>query len=636
MPLGVFSRVESPHFTLEGPERGLVVVDRARRGESGGRALRLNGGDGPVELRIVLPAAATERETLRLRARRLARKGRFDVTLSAASAAGESSISPGAWMSTDELGPVELPLPAGATEATLVLDCEGGVGLLLDDLEVADAAPMELARVELTRRGLPVVRGSREPVPLGTVEVATRRTLDPLTLEAVEVRLVGGLEISSASARAADDASGGGELAFASTEDGWWRVRPGALLDGAPLRFEITGSVARAVPLDPADAWSPLDRDAVGRLEARVRVSGAAAPTDAAPRSWTRELCTATPVVDGASYGVEAVAAAPFGVTQSDAGAIVAAVALRGEDGRPFVRLLRWTPDAVRTERDLVPDDDALGFVRPALVLDRASGAGVLALERVAWREGDPPGDLVALTTVDGGASFGDVEALAVRDDDDAARIGGHLRLQPGRGVVEGGTWALPILRSYGHSACAAALLVSEDGGSSWAVSSGVLEGARGASAVALGEKAILVEAWADPALPRAERSTLNAGVWWVGLSDARPARPASPEGVAWVHVGREIGWGPDGRLLYACAPGDAPHGLVLRGSNDYGAIWHAHRRSMLDDRAGAGAPGLALADADRIVVLFRSGDGDLLLQVRDLTPHAGPLQSLEGLFGPR
>ena len=630
MPLGVFSRVESPLFTLEGPARGLVLVDRARRGEDGGRALRLKGGDGPVELRIALPAPATARQTLRVRARRLARQGRFEATLAAEAGDVRASASIGDWLPADEFAYVELGLPEGASEARLTLDCEGAVGLLLDDLELADARPMELTRVELARRGLPVLRGSRAPVPLGSLQLVTEGTLDPLALEAVEIRLDGDLELTSATARLRGD-----DAPFERTDGGWWRLERGGALGGAPLRLELAGTVARGAAPDAPAEHGALARDAVGRLAARVRIRGAAEPVDAVPRTWTRSLCTAARVVDGRAHTIDAVAAAPHVPTGSEAW-VVAAVALRGADGRPFVRILRWSAHGERTERDLAPEDAALGYVRPVLVLDRLGGAGLVALERVSWRDGDAAGDLVVLGTDDGGATFGDAAALDVIDDDDAARIGGHLRLQPGRGVVEGTTWALPILRSHGHPRCAAALLVSTDGGATWAVSTGVHAGARGASAVALGEKAILVEAWAEPRLPRAEQSTLNAGVWWVGLSDASPPRPASPEGVAWVHVGRETGWGPDGRLLYACAPADAPHGLVLRGTNDYGAIWHEHRRAMLDDREGAGAPGLALADADRIVVLFRSGDGDLLLQVRDLAPFAGPLQSLEGLFGPR
>lgn len=639
MPLGAFSRIESPAFTVEGPERGLVIVDRALRGEDGGHALRVKGG-GRAVVRIVLPTPSVAGETLRFRARRLAGDGRFDVSLAAEGEGSERRRELGAWIPRDALRPLEFALPEGAGSVELTLACDGKVGLLLDDLERAAPTPMEITRVSLDRRGLPVLSGASRALPLGAIEVETIGAVEPVVLAAVEVRLEGGLALEGARATL-----GGERHELVRAEGDWWRAPLDLALDCGPLRIDVEGDAVRSggdvdgdATARAGDAPAPgLARDAVGRLDARLVLVGREAPVDAAPRTWSRTLCTAAVVVDGDRFAVDAVAVAPHGITQRTVGSVVAVAALRAPKGSPFLRILRWSAAGELTERDLRPADPSLGYVRPALILDRRTGEGALVAETVPWPgDRDASGTVVAFRTEDGGATFGEPEDVDVTDDDDAAAIGGSLRLQPGRGVIEGSTWALPILRSHGHPRCQAALLVSEDAGATWIVSTGVHDGARSASAVALGEQAILVEARGLPGAPRAEQSTLNSGVWWLGLSETRPPRPASPEGVAWVHVGRETGWGPDGRLLYACAPEDAPHGLVLRGTNDYGSIWHVHRRAMLDDRAGAGAPGLALIDADRIAVLFRSGEGDLLLQVRDLTPHAGPLQSLEGLFGPR
>ena len=42
------------------------------------------------------------------------------------------------------------------------------------------------------------------------------------------------------------------------------------------------------------------------------------------------------------------------------------------------------------------------------------------------------------------------------------------------------------------------------------------------------------------------------------------------------------------------------------------------------------------MVDAPRVVLMFRSGAGELLLQVHDVPDYSGPLKSVGDLFGPR
>ncbi|MEL6430776.1 MAG: hypothetical protein AAFR54_16440, partial [Planctomycetota bacterium] len=157
------------------------------------------------------------------------------------------------------------------------------------------------------------------------------------------------------------------------------------------------------------------------------------------------------------------------------------------------------------------------------------------------------------------------------------------------------------------------------------------------ATIVSLGNTAILIDASFGSGAVRRETSTLNGGVWWQErLSTTRPARPAAPNGTAFVHVGLDTGWGADGRLVLATAPEGRGPGLALWGTNNVGAIWHASRKRVIDDGEAAGAPSIAVIDGKRLAVAFRSGSGDLVFQVHRLGDYAAPIKTYESLFGPR
>jgi hypothetical protein len=93
-----------------------------------------------------------------------------------------------------------------------------------------------------------------------------------------------------------------------------------------------------------------------------------------------------------------------------------------------------------------------------------------------------------------------------------------------------------------------------------------------------------------------------------------------------------------DGRLISANAAvrRKPPMRMSVRGSNDSGQRWPAHREVLLDDGKAVGAPGLAMADADSVGVVYRSSSGSVVFQSVPIEELVDPVAGIGSVTGGR
>ncbi len=285
----------------------------------------------------------------------------------------------------------------------------------------------------------------------------------------------------------------------------------------------------------------------------------------------------------------------------------------------------------------------------PALLFDGRTGAFRLLCQipaplRGAGAEGAAPA-LVVLSSADGGRTWSTPEPLQIpRIGVDAAGREVDLSQRTivssgGRGIAaSGGEWLWPLeIRGPGTSRRPVLLRESRRGGTSF-----ITLGPRGRSAASyaeLGDGAVLVSAASLRQASRELRLWREIdGAWRAPVRPPEPLLPCAGGAAALMHVGRELTSAMDGRLISANAavPRKPPLRMSVRGSNDGGQRWPAHREVVLDDGRAVGGPGLAMADVDSVGVMYRASSGSVVFQSVPIEELVDPVAGVGSVTGGR
>ncbi|MEL6713394.1 MAG: sialidase family protein, partial [Planctomycetota bacterium] len=535
---GRYKRVESSIGDIAVQEGWLTLIDGSRRGLADGICLRLDAASAgePLDVTLELDGPAAPGETLEFLARRAQKPRTFELRLEFAGAEGAlGALDLAPIVRQGAFAPASVALPEGAQTLRFVGRCEGRSPLMVDDLARRQPRRMELESVTLTHVARPAIADG-EPFVAARIEQLATGTLDAIQSTTFDLRLED--EVGLARLELVGDA---GTFTGEATEEGWSVVVDAPTRPGRTL-FDVRAVLSPAPETGgPALQRSPRVLLAASHRPARAEGADESAPVVEVPAAASIVAAVLTPA-DQATCDTTSMVS--VGSTNKKAGHVVCAAGLVDPSGAGVVRVFHWSPEGVRTTFDLAHGGYQLS--RPSLLATRGTERVLLAAEATSsGRDRESPELLLGFWSEDGGRTFAAGEVLAIVDDDDVGHYGGCVRFTGGRGAVDGeGNWALPILRSYGHARQAAAILVSRDQGATWTVSSEVFRGAKTATIVSLGNTAILIDASFGSGAVRRETSTLNGGVWWQErLSTTRPARPAAPNGTAFVHVGLDTGW---------------------------------------------------------------------------------------------
>ena len=283
----------------------------------------------------------------------------------------------------------------------------------------------------------------------------------------------------------------------------------------------------------------------------------------------------------------------------------------------------------------------------PALLFDDRTGTFRLLCGIPASPGAPAPGgtQVSVLESADGGLTWsspGALELPGVGLDGAGAELDlSACEVVPsgGRGVAaSGGEWLWPLeIRGPGDARRYALLREARGGGAS--LSTLGPGGRWAASFVELGDGAVLVSAASLRQPGREFRlwRELDAA-WRAPLRVPDPSLPCAGGAAALMHVGRELAGSMDGRLVSANAAvrRKPPARMSIRGSNDGGQRWPAHREVLLDDGRAVGGPGLAMADADSVGVVYRASSGSVVFQSVPLDELVDPIAGIGSVTGGR
>lgn len=279
----------------------------------------------------------------------------------------------------------------------------------------------------------------------------------------------------------------------------------------------------------------------------------------------------------------------------------------------------------------------------PALLFDGRTGAFRLLCG--IPRSGPGGAALVVLSSADGGRTWAEPAPIGVpRIGTDAAGkevdlTGLEIVSSGGRGVAaSNGEWLWPLaIVGPGVATRYALLRESRRGGTALCPL-----GPRGRSAASyaeLGDGAVLVSAASLRQSSREHRIWREVdGAWRSPVRPPEPLLPCAGGAAAMMHVGRELTSAMDGRLISANAavPRKPPARMSVRGSNDGGQLWPAHREVVLDDGKAVGGPGLAMADADSVGVIYRASSGSVVFQSVPIEELVDPVAGVGSVTGGR
>lgn len=497
------------------------------------------------------------------------------------------------------------------------------------------------------------------PLELGrSVPIATVNTTDGSELQS---RVLQGLRLSAAAlpdgvkvaALSANLSFPGGGLGGSSALGAPTLVIPAGAVGSAPsrinmvlhARLEAAQDVAELDLEGPVQWRLELGSEETGRLDMLSDVACRLAvplyaPATPAPRGGGKLRAAA---FAGGRTGDKFVMLAVLPLTGADAepGAPGPAGVARSEDGGRS-----WEIGELRiAERE---EPWGLPIEGPALLFD-----GPTATFRLLCRTARTPGPsgteepgFVVLSSADGGRTWAAPASLDVpRVGVDAAGKEHDLSVlsvssSGGRGLATStGEWLWPLEVAGPVPAQRRYVLLREARGGGTSLTTLGPRGHSAASFVELGDGAILASAASLRQASRELRLWREIdGAWRAPLRPPEPSLPCADGAAALMHVGRELTGAMDGRLVSANAAvrRKPPTRMSVRGSNDGGHRWPPHREVLLDDGKAVGGPGLAMADADSVGVLYRASSGSVVFQSVPLADLVDPVAGVGSVTGGR
>ncbi len=167
------------------------VAEVINRGRTGGSALRMFGGN-KTELKLTLKETPTAKVKLAAWAERWTAQAPFEFAIVAQGADGDKEIYNGKGIKTGGFNTkIDAIIPPGTKSLVLKLTSPDNKGLMLDDLMISDNTPMVVDKnVEVATDVYPVmvrIKGN----PVMSLNVRTKGSINPLTLNAVGLDFTG-------------------------------------------------------------------------------------------------------------------------------------------------------------------------------------------------------------------------------------------------------------------------------------------------------------------------------------------------------------------------------------------------------------------------------------------------------------
>ena len=536
---------------------------------------------------------------------------------------------------------VRVPLRRSVAAVRLRCSSPEGTGILIDELVLAEPAPMELVSVDAVQPALPVLVGNRIN-PVLRVDFETRGNLDPIELRELRLELCGRTRVRDlervevywgGSARSLDyrqpDAVFAAEDRFGQPH----AAREGALLFRA-RRPLPTGSSCLWVSVAPTpeadiDGWvdaritqlrfdrpeldvGALDPEGAQRLGVALRTAG----QDGSSAYRIPGLCTTR------SGALVAVYDARWNGWGDLPGHIDVGAQSSFDGGRS------WTPMTIALDMGDDPAWRGEGVGDPAILADPATGrVYVLAVwshGNRGWNGSGPglapeeTGQLMLAWSDDDGRSWSAPRNLTAEVKDPAWSF---LLQGPGRGIaMHDGTLVFPAqfqLPPEEGREPRSTVLWSDDHGASWSIGAAAKPNTTESTVVELEDGVLMLNMRDNRGGARAVHLTRDLGRTWEEHETSRRALPEPVCNASLIHVGRELGGGADGRLVFVNpAVARAPRRrMTLQASLDYGRTWPAERALLLDEGASAGYPCLSMADESTVGVLYEGSRAHLVFQ---------------------
>jgi sialidase-1 len=581
----------------------------------GDQSLKIHGGEGrAVELALAEPLGKAGR--LAVWAERWTVKPPFTFVIEAAGPQGDftpihdaSGVKTGGFLTF-----VEAAVPAGT--ARLRFLATSAAGVMLDDVELAEERPMELAAVTVHQPVVPVL--VRKPInPVIGIALETKGSLQPLALEAVTLSLAGTTRPADVTELSLLVGSGSPTEEFTARFAAVAKPRgeaPVTLRGRLPLRAGTTWLWASVRLADRADIDGQID---VGVKSITVSGRRLEVADGDPPGGQRMGVALRLRQDDGSdTYRIP-------GLVRTNAGSLVAAYDIRYRGGADLPADIdvgtsrstdggkTWEPMRIALDMGRDPAFAFDGVGDPCIFCDRETGrlsvAALWSHGKRAWHGSGPgmtpaeTGQLVLATSDDDGQTWSKPRNITADVKDPAWRL---VLAGPGTGItLTDGTLVFPAQFKDAENVPHSTLIWSKDRGAGWHIGTGVKPKTTESQLVELGDGSIMINCRDDRGGARTVAVTRDLGRTW----EPHPTdRKALPESVCMASLLRLDLPGKGPHLFFSNpATTRGRHTMTVKVSSDDGLTWPAERHTIYDSRNGLGYSCLAPADASHIGVLY-------------------------------
>ncbi len=583
----------------------------AGKGLNGGKALRIHGGTNRT-VTIDLAAVSGTPRLLSFHAERWTARGSFDLSIEANTGSSWSLLKRGPGVKVGGYH-THLSIEVPARAKSLRITCTSEAGVLIDDLALNRAGPMEITGITARHPVIPVLR--RKPVnPVIGFSITTEGNRGSPALEAVELSLEGSTkpsDIARIELIAADKV-----VASAAASP------PKTLLTGnIPLASGDNRFTVSVRLHDTAD----IDAKVAVRL-LRVKAGGKTLvpdPSQAPARPLRVGEGLRLQGDDGShSYRIP-------GLVRSGAGSMLAVYDVRHNHcgdlpAKIDVGLSRstdggqtWEAMRIAMHCGTMGDEYAKdGVGDPSILVDEKTGriwlAALWSHGNRAWNGSGPgmtpaeTGQFLLSHSDDDGKTWSPLRNITPQIKDPAWRL---VFNGPGAGIaMKDGTLVFPAqFRAADGGETKgkpfSTVITSKDRGETWSIGGGCRIDTTEAQVVETEPGTLMLNCRDNRGGSRTVMITRDLGKTWTPHATDRSALP-EPVCMAsllrWDHPGRETIF-----VFSNPAATNGRHHMTLKFSKDLAATWPEKWHLLYDERGGAGYSCLAPAGDDHIGVLY-------------------------------
>ncbi len=639
------------HGTLEALE-GHAAIDDAH-GKTGKQCLHILGGS-RRRVHLALGGGMRAVGELRFHAERWTSRAPFEFSVEVHAEDGwrELDLGPGGIrVGARFLSSVRIPVEDRIDQVRLTCTSPKGTGVLIDDLEIVDSAPVAIGSVEFQRPMLPVLPRHRWN-PVGRIDLEITGTQGEIQLQSAVIQIESG--------------AGGGAIRdlalFAGPASLDYRDPAASLSEATRLpfrgRFEAGAMVlegGHGLPSGMNHVWVGASFDSHIDLDGRVHAicrhvtvgEETHTPQDQMPIRSQRYGVALRSKGDGGSAAFRIP-----GLVTTESGTLIAIydVRWRGWGDLPGdidVGMSRstdggrtWEPQ--RIIMDMGDDEEWSydGIGDPSILVDRTTGDILVVATwshgNRAWRGSAPgiapedTGQLMLVRSQDDGVTWSQPRNITPQVKDPAWC---YILQGPGRGITMGdGTLVFPAQFQDSpekgrmpHST----VIVSRDKGETWAVGTGARANTTESAVVELDRGELMLNMRDNRGAWRSVSTSRDGGKTWAEHPTSRKALMDPVCMGSLIHVGRELSGKADGRLLFSnpSVPKGPRRQMSIRASSDFGATW-GDMPLLLDEGASAGYSCLTMVDDETVGILYEGSRAHMTFQripLGELFPDSAP-----------